>query len=117
VVNDEEYYYSNIIDGMIVDVDGTNYDMGLDVIIYNRSTTGTSHNNKVRSKLGLITWQVDRKCHLISASSFNKMCTYMKIKRDYMTEDLEPHGSRDVVSDNLAIPQVGSPTIEVRTVP
>ena len=27
-----------------------------------------------------ITWQVDRKCHLISASSFDKLCADMKIE-------------------------------------
>merc|ERR1712153_172920 len=45
----------------------------------------------------LITWQVDRKCHMISASTFDKMCADMMGQRDDMTGDVEPHGSRDLV--------------------
>ena len=45
-----------------------------------------------------ITWQVDRKCHLISASSFDKLCADMKTQHDDMSGDLYPHGSREVVA-------------------
>ena len=44
-----------------------------------------------------ITWQVDRKCHMISASSFDKMCFDMKMQRDDMSGDLHAHGSRELV--------------------
>ena len=37
-------------------------------------------------------WQVDRRCHLISASSFEKMCADMKQMRDDMSGDLHAHG-------------------------
>ena len=48
-----------------------------------------------------ITWQVDRKCHLISASSFDKLCADMKAMKDEMSGDLYPHGARELVADHL----------------
>jgi hypothetical protein len=48
-----------------------------------------------------ITWQVDRKCHMISASSFDKLCYDMKMQRDDMSDDLYAHGSRELVKDDL----------------
>lgn len=97
IVNDESYYYPDLIRGMIVDGD-----YGADVAKYTGSTTGTSRNNKICSKYTPITWQVDRKCHLISASSFDKMCADMKNQHDDMSHDLHAHGSRVLVSDRLA---------------
>ena len=93
VVNDEECYYHNLIRGMIVDGD-----KGNDMVFYTGSTTGDSRSNTICSKYAPITWQVDRTCHLISASSFDKMCADMKAQRDDMTDDLHPHGSREVVA-------------------
>mmetsp|Transcript_18452 Transcript_18452/g.33418 ORF Transcript_18452/g.33418 Transcript_18452/m.33418 type:complete len:99 (-) Transcript_18452:230-526(-) len=76
---------------------------GSDVAIYTGSTTGTSRNNDDScSAYSPITWQVDRKCHLISASSFDKMCADMKAQADDMTDDLYAHGSRTVVDKNMA---------------
>lgn len=97
VVNDESYYYPNLIDGMIVGGGS-----GTDMAYYTGSTTGTSRNNTVCSKYGPITWQVDRKCNKISASTFDKMCADMKSKKDDMSKDLYPHGSRVVVSAELS---------------
>lgn len=97
VVNDESYYYENMFGGMIVDGD-----MGSDLAIYTGSTTGQKVNNEVCSPYTPITWQVDRKCHLISASSFDKMCSRMIAQRDDMSGDLYPHGSRVLVDDSLA---------------
>jgi hypothetical protein len=97
VVNDETYYYPDLMRGMIVD--GA---YGADMAMYTGSTTGTSRDNTVCSGYAPITWQVDRKCHLISASSFDKMCADMKSQKDDMTHDLYPHGSRVLVADNLA---------------
>lgn len=76
-------------------------DMGTDLAYYTGSTTGSGRNNLVCSQYSPITWQVDRKCHLISASSFDKMCADMKLQRDDMSMDLYPHGSRELVADNL----------------
>jgi len=96
IVNDEEYYYPDLFRGMIVDGD-----KGQDMHYYTGSTTGTSRNNANCSSYTPITWQVDRKCHMISASSFDKMCADMKSQRDDMSGDLYAHGSRELVDDDL----------------
>eukprot|EP00804_Cyclotella_cryptica_P005775 CCRYP_000099-RA/>CCRYP_000099-RA protein AED:0.01 eAED:-0.00 QI:213/0.66/0.25/1/0.66/0.5/4/0/333 len=96
IVNDEAYFYPDMIRGMIIDGE-----MGSDVAHYTGSTTGTSVDNNVCSPYSPISWQVDRKCHLISASSFDKLCYDMKMQRDDMSNDLHPHGSRELVKDDL----------------
>jgi len=97
IVNDENYYYPDLMRGMIIDGE-----YGQDVGKYTGSTTGTSRSNTVCSRFTPITWQVDRKCHLISASTFDKMCADMKTQSDDMSDDLHPHGSRELVADKLA---------------
>ena len=97
VVNNENHYYPDLIRGMIVDGD-----RGSDIACYTGSTTGTTRNNTICSAYTPITWQVDRKCHLVSASSLDKMCADMKVQRDDMSADLEPIGSRVLVDDDLA---------------
>lgn len=97
VVNDEDYFWPNMLSGMIVDGE-----MGTDLAKYTGSTTGDKRNNQICSQYSPITWQVDRKCHLISASSFDKLCYDMKLQRDDMSGDLYPHGSRTLVDDDLA---------------
>jgi hypothetical protein len=96
IINDEKYYYPDLFRGMIMD--GA---YGADIAKYTGSTTGTSRNNEICSRYTPITWQVDRKCHLISASSFDKMCADMKAQCDDMSDDLHPHGSREVVAAAL----------------
>ncbi|KAL3779329.1 hypothetical protein ACHAW5_007362 [Stephanodiscus triporus] len=96
IVNDESYFYPDMIRGMIVDKE-----MGKDIHIYSGSTTGETRSNEMCSQYAPVTWQVDRKCHMISASSFDKMCYDMKMQRDNMIEDLHPHGSRELVKDEL----------------
>merc|ERR1712018_667607 len=81
--------------GMIIDGE-----YGQDIGKYTGSTTGTSRSNTVCSRYTPITWQVDRKCHLISASSFDKMCADMKSQHDDMSGDIYPHGSRVLVWQN-----------------
>ena len=76
--------------------------MWSDVAKYTGSTTGTTRNNQICSRYTPITWQVDRKCHLISASTFDKMCQDMQAQRDDMSYDLHAHGSRTLVEDHLA---------------
>jgi len=99
IVNDENYYYPDLFRGMIVTDQG---DWGADVVKYTGSTTGTSRNNEICSQYTPITWQVDRKCHLISASSFDKMCADMKLQADDMSKDLYAHGARELVDHELA---------------
>lgn len=94
IVNDEAFYYPNLFDGMIVDGD-----FGADMAIYTGSTTGASRDNDICSPYAPITWQVDRKCHMISASSFDKMCADMTAQRDDMSDDLYAHGSRELTAD------------------
>lgn len=97
IVNDESYYYPDLMRGWII-----SGDYGTDVAKYTGSTTGTTRNNTVCSRFTPITWQVDRKCHLISASSFDKLCADMMNQVDDMSYDLHAHGSRVLVADELA---------------
>ena len=97
IVNDDRYYYPELMRGMIVDGE-----MGQDIAKYTGSTTGTSRDNEICSSYSPITWQVDRKCHLISASTFDKMCADMKAQRDDMSDDLYAHGSRELVANEHA---------------
>jgi len=97
VVNDEDYYYPHLIKGMIIDDD-----KGTEVTKYTGSTTGTSRNNEVCSMYSPVTWHVDRKCHMISASSFDKMCADMRSQRDDMSSETEPEGARELVMDDIA---------------
>merc|ERR1712159_113915 len=94
IVNDESYYYPDLFRGMIVDGE-----YGKDIGKYTGSTTGTSRNNTICSRYTPITWQVDRKCHLISASSFDKMCKDMLAESDDMSADVRPTGARVLVAD------------------
>jgi len=97
IINDDDYYYPDLVRGMIVDGD-----YGADMAKYTGSTTGTSRSNDICSRYTPITWQVDRKCHVISASTFDKMCADMKFMADDMSMDLYPHGARELVADELA---------------
>jgi len=97
VVNDEAYFYPDLIKGM-----RAHGDYGKDIGYYTGSTTGTSVNNEICSPYSPITWQVDRMCHLISASSFDKLCEDMTAQMDDLSEDMHPHGSRHLVTDKLA---------------
>ena len=98
IVNDEEFYYPNLFGGMIVDPDAS---MGVEITKYTGSTTGTTRSNEICSRYTPITWQVDRKCHMISASSFDKMCADMKAQKDDLSEDLYAHGSREHTADEI----------------
>jgi hypothetical protein len=100
IVNDEDYYYPDLFRGMIVN---EALGMGTEITYYTGSTTGQSFNNDDPcSRYTPVSWQVDRKCHVISASSFDKMCAEMISQADDMTADLAPHGSRILVADELA---------------
>ena len=47
--------------------------------------------NEICSGYTPITWQVDRKCHMISASTFDPLCYDVKTQRDDMSGDLYQH--------------------------
>mmetsp|Transcript_38063 Transcript_38063/g.38416 ORF Transcript_38063/g.38416 Transcript_38063/m.38416 type:complete len:362 (-) Transcript_38063:476-1561(-) len=99
IVNDEARYYPDLMRGMIVSEFNA---FGQDIAYYTGSTTGTKRDNDKCSAYSPITWQVDRKCHLISASTFDKMCADMKAQKDDMSDDLHAHGSRELVLDKYA---------------
>jgi len=100
VVNDENPMYDlpDMFAGMTVDAARN---MGTDMAIYTGSTTGQTRDNEICSRYTPITWQVDRKCHLVSAQSFDMMCKKMKDQKDDMSDDLYAHGSRETVSQTL----------------
>lgn len=101
VINDDSagYMFDDLIDGMYIN---EARGFGSDMAIYTGSTTGTSRSNEVCSKYTPITWQVDRKCHVISAKSFDKLCKEMKMQADNMEPDTHAHGARELVDDILA---------------
>ena len=105
VVNDEFHHLDLNIDGSI-----KSGDAWTDVARYIGSSTGDSRTNEQCSAYAPITWQVDRKCHLISASSFDALCQQIKQQpgmqlggRNAATwgDDLEPHGARETVPPAL----------------
>jgi len=102
IINDEDYYYPDLFRGMIRDVK----DYGKDMAVYLGSSTGSDRDNTECSQYSPITWQMDRKCHLISASSFDKLCADMLSQQADMTDDIEPKGARVLVADALADPNV-----------
>ena len=58
-------------------------DIGQHLTIYSGSTTGASFGNSVGSTrpcddVSHVSWQVDRKCHMLSAESMDDLCYYMK---------------------------------------
>ena len=85
---------------MIID-EATGY--GADIAKYTGSSTGQSMNNDDKcSAYSAITLQVDRKCNLISASAFDHFYAEMLSQRSDMSGDVQPHGNRELVADELA---------------
>ena len=80
-----------------------------DSVTYSGSTTGRLFNNDDSCSPFQVTWQVDRKCHLISAKSFDAMCEKMRMRYD-IEADAQPHPSRDVI-----IPALSSSTVMTLT--
>jgi len=98
IINDEDYYYPDLFRGMITGFK----EFGKDMAVYLGSSTGSDRDNTTCSNYTPITWQMDRKCHLISASSFDKLCADMLSNSPSdMTEDIEPAGARVLVDDKL----------------
>jgi len=105
IIDDEDYYYPDLFRGMITGFG----DYGTDMAVYIGSSTGSDRNNTKCSMYSPVTWQMDRKCHLISASSFDKLCADMLSQHPAdMTNDTSPDGARELVADELADPRVGN---------
>ncbi|KAL7545968.1 hypothetical protein ACHAWF_009319 [Thalassiosira exigua] len=90
VINDDNYVVPNLIMGMVVDHDrmvpgngpDTPKQMGVNLTIYTGGTTGDQFDNTPDGArcddVGPVTWQVDRDCHLLSASSLDRLCYDIK---------------------------------------
>lgn len=73
-----------------------------DIKYYMGSTTGGSYDDTTCSPF-TVSWYVDTKCRLISASSFDKMCKDLK---DLGAEaDAHPHSSRKPVHSDFVVPE------------
>mmetsp|Transcript_69935 Transcript_69935/g.138602 ORF Transcript_69935/g.138602 Transcript_69935/m.138602 type:complete len:362 (-) Transcript_69935:237-1322(-) len=95
IVNDEQFYRPDLFSGMIA------YE-GMSVAKYTGSTSGASRSNTVCSRYTPISWHVDRKCHLISASSFDDMCQTIMAQADWKSWSIYPNEARELVADHLA---------------
>ena len=84
--------------GMIVDATSRH---SSDLAPYKGSTTGSSKSNTVFPLCAPVTWQVDRKCRLISASSLDRMCADMKAECDDISSVLHTPGSHVLAADAL----------------
>jgi hypothetical protein len=97
IVNDDDHTYTDLVHG---------WDLpGLDTssrVMYPGSTTGNSFNNEFCSPF-TVSWHVDKKCHAVSASSFDQMCCTMRDTYG-MKADLSPHSARQIVSPQWVAP-------------
>ena len=91
------YYNPDLILGMVVDKD---IGMGQDVAARTGLTTVFFRNNEKCSQYFSFAWQVDLRCHLISASSLEKMCADMKQMRGDMFGD---QGSMSLSAQGMGI--------------
>ena len=94
VVNDSAYDYPDW-----EPLNGWNTALANDVAIYQGSTTGQKRGNEsCRATGGMVTWQVDRGCHLISAKAFDNLCKAMKAQKADMSGDTHPHNARQTTA-------------------
>jgi len=78
---------------------GFNTELAEDVAIYQGSTTGQKNGNEdCRATGGMVTWQVDRGCHKISARAMDYLCKQMKEQADDMSSDTHPHNARETTA-------------------
>ena len=90
VVNDSAYDYPEWDS-----LKGWNTALTKDVAIYQGSTTGLRNGNEVcRATGGMVSWQVDRGCHLISAKALDNLCKAMKAQKVDMSSDTGPQNAR-----------------------
>ena len=88
---------------------GFNKDLATNVAIYQGSTTGQKNGNEdCRGTGGMVTWQVDRGCHMISAAAMDNLCKTMKEQADDMSSDTHPHNARTTtaaaITTDIAMP-------------
>ena len=81
---------------------GFNKDLATNVAIYQGSTTGQPNGNTdCRGTGGMVTWQVDRGCHMISAAAMDRLCGQMKAQKDDMSSDTHPHNARETTAASI----------------
>jgi len=97
IVNDDDHTYDDLVHGW--DIPGLDNSSR---VMYPGSTTGNSFNNEFCSPF-TVSWHVDKKCHTVSASSFDQMCCNMRDTYG-MTADLSPHSARQIVSSQWVVP-------------
>lgn len=90
VVNDPAYDYPDW-DAL----KGWNTALANNVAVYQGSTTGLKDGNEVcTSTGGMVSWQVDRGCNLISAKALDNLCKAMKAQKVDMSQDARPRNAR-----------------------
>ena len=97
VVNDDAYDYPDWDS-----LSGWNTSLASDVAVYQGSTTGQQDGNEIcRGTGGMVSWQVDRGCNLISARAFDELCRVMKEQRVDMSSDTYPHNARETTDPSI----------------
>lgn len=98
VVNDPAYDYPDWDP-----LSGWNTDLVEDAAVYQGSTTGQKDGNTLcKATGGMVTWQVDRGCPMISAKKFDEMCKAMLEQSDpTMYKDTHPHNARVTTSASI----------------
>lgn len=95
--NDAAYTFDDLVHGWdIAGLDNSSR------VMYAGSTTGNSFNNEVCSPF-TVSWHVDKKCHAVSAKSFDEMCCEMRDTYGQFA-DLQPHASRLLLSKEWVVP-------------
>jgi len=83
-------------------LDGWNPELADNIAIYQGSTTGQiDGNNDCRGTGGMVTWQVDRGCHFISAKAFDGLCEVMLEQKVEMHKDIHPHNARETTDPSI----------------
>jgi hypothetical protein len=98
IVNDDEHLHEDLVHGW--DLPGIDNSSR---VMYAGSTTGNSFNNDDNCSPFTVTWHVDKKCHTISAKSFDQMCCTMRDTYG-LKADLSPHSARRTVSPQWVVP-------------
>lgn len=97
IVNDPAYDYQGW-DAL----GGWNTDLANDVATYQGSTTGQQDGNETCAGTGgMVTWQVDRGCHLISARAVDELCRVMKEQKVDMSGDTHAHNARATTDPSI----------------
>ena len=77
----DRYYFPNFFEGMLVN---KALGLGQDITAYTGSRTGATFGDQPGDErcdaASPVSWQVDRKCHLLSATALDEMCKEIKTR-------------------------------------